>query len=222
MNQSGTNLPDSNSDAESTTISIEQKIFSGLKGVNTFKKSELETQKAKLELQEMEQKTILDIAFAYFDVIYKYKNEKFNNMNVDLFTRQVEFDNARLQKGEVTLTDLAQSESSLAGANANLIKAKTELLASKTNFERVTREKTPNIDDLNERSMLDLPNSLDVALKLSHLKNINYLISKLEYEISVKELNIEKARFSPSASIKVSKSENKDFSSSIDEKDDET
>ena len=222
VNQSGTNLPDSNSDAESTTISIEQKIFSGLKGVNTFKKSELETQKAKLELQEMEQKTILDIAFAYFDVIYKYKNEKFNNMNVDLFTRQVEFDNARLQKGEVTLTDLAQSESSLAGANANLIKAKTELLASKTNFERVTREKTPNIDDLNERSMLDLPNSLDVALKLSHLKNINYLISKLEYEISVKELNIEKARFSPSASIKVSKSENKDFSSSIDEKDDET
>ena len=222
VNQSGTNLPDSNSDAESTTISIEQKIFSGLKGVNTFKKSELETRKAKLELQEMEQKTILDIAFAYFDVIYKYKNEKFNNMNVDLFTRQVEFDNARLQKGEVTLTDLAQSESSLAGANANLIKAKTELLASKTNFERVTREKTPNIDDLNERSMLDLPNSLDVALKLSHLKNINYLISKLEYEISVKELNIEKARFSPSASIKVSKSENKDFSSSIDEKDDET
>ena len=203
VNQSGTNLPDSNSDTESTTISIEQKIFSGLKGVNTFKKSELETQKAKLELQEMEQKTILDIAFAYFDVIYKYKNEKFNNMNVNLFTRQVEFDNARLQKGEVTLTDLAQSESSLAGANANLIKAKTELLASKTNFERVTREKTPNINDLNERAILDLPNSLDVALKLSHLKNINYLISKLEYEISVKVLNIEKARFSPSASIKV-------------------
>ncbi len=222
VNQSGANLPDSNSDTESTTILIEQQIFSGFKGVNTFKKSELETQKAKLELQEMEQKTILDIAFAYFDIIYKYKNEKFNNMNVNLFTRQVEFDNARLQKGEVTLTDLAQSESSLAGANANLIKAKTELLASKTNFERVTREKTPNIDDLNEGVILDLPNSLDVALKLSHLKNINYLISKLEYEISVKELNIEKARFSPSASIKVSKSENKDFSSSIDEKDDET
>ena len=222
VNQGGANLPDSNSDTESTTISIEQKIFSGLKGVNTFKKSELETQKAKLELKEIEQKTILDIAFAYFDIIYKYKNEKFNNLNVNLFIRQVEFDNARLQKGEVTLTDLAQSESSLAGANANLIKAKTELLASKTNFERVTREKTPDIDNLNEGVILDLPNSLDLALKLSHLKNINYLISKLDYEISVKELNIEKARFSPSASITVSKSENKDFSSSIDEKDDET
>ena len=40
-------------------------------------------------------------------------------------------DSARSQKGEITLTDLAQSESSLAGANAKLIKAQTELLASK-------------------------------------------------------------------------------------------
>ena len=38
----------------------------------------------------------------------------------------------------------------------------------------------------------------------------------------LKKLNIEKSRLSPSASIKVSKSENKDFSSTIDEKDDET
>ena len=57
--------------------------------------------------------------------------------NVDLFERQVDSDNARLQKGEITLTDLAQSESSLAGARANLIKAKTELLTSKKNFERI-------------------------------------------------------------------------------------
>ena len=57
---------------------------------------------------------------------------------------------------------------------------------------------------------------------MSSLKNLSFLISKLDYEISVKEFNIEKARLSPSASIKVSKSENKDFSSSIDEKDDET
>ena len=66
---------------------------------------------------------------------------------MSLFERQVESDSARLQKGEITLTDLAQSESSLAGANANLIKAKTELLSSKTNFERVTREKIPNIEN---------------------------------------------------------------------------
>ena len=69
---------------------------------------------------------------------------------------------------------------------------------------------------------LDLPSSLKASLEISNLKNLDLLISKLDYEIAVKDLNIEKARLSPSASINISKSENKDFSSSIDEKDDET
>ena len=222
VNKSGTSLVDSNLDSESKTITLEQKIFSGFKGINTFKKTELETQKANLELRQTEQQTILDTANAYFDFIYKSKNENFNKSNVNLFERQVESDNARLQKGEITLTDLAQSESSLAGARANLIKAKTELLSSKTNFQRVTSEKTPDYERLDQSVVLDLPNSLNSALQLADLNNLRLLISKLDYEISLKKLNIEKARLSPSASIKVSKSENKDFSSTIDEKDDET
>ena len=139
-----------------------------------------------------------------------------------MFERQVEFDNARLQKGQITLTDLAQSESSLAGANANLIKAKTELLSSITNFERVTREKVPNYEKLKKKLILDLPKSLKSSLDFSKKNNISLLISKINYEISIKELSIERARLSPSASIKVSKSENRDLSSSIDEQDDET
>ena len=222
INQSGTNLADSNLESESTKISVEQKIFSGFKGVNTFKKSELETQKANLSLKKVEQQTILDTTSAYFDLIFKSKNEKFNLSNVNLFQRQVDSDNARLQKGEITLTDLAQSESSLAGARANLIKAQTELLSSKTNFERVTREKIPDANNLNEKVSLILPNSLEESLQIANSSNVDLLISNLDYEISVKELNIEKARLSPSASINFSKSENKDFSSTIDEIDQET
>ncbi len=221
-NQSGANLSNTNLDSESRSISLEQTLFSGFKGLNTLKKTELETKKANLQLIQVEQQTILDTVFAYFDFIYKSKNEEFNISNVNLFERQVEFDNARLQKGEVTLTDLAQSESSLAGANASLIKAQTELLSSKTNFERVTREKTPDFKRLNENIFLDLPDSLKKSLEISNSNNISLLISKLDYEIAVKDLSIEKARLSPSASIKISKTENQDFSSSVDQKDDET
>tara|TARA_X000001036_G_scaffold330773_1_gene309494 strand:- start:1400 stop:2689 length:1290 start_codon:yes stop_codon:yes gene_type:complete len=221
-NQSGASLADSNSESEKTKITIEQKIFSGFKGFNTFKKSELETQKANLSLQKVEQQTILDTTSAYFDLIFKSKNEEFNSSNVNLFERQVDSDGARLQKGEITLTDLAQSESSLAGARANLIKAKTELLTSKTNFERVTREKSPNIKNLNDKVFLMLPATLEESLKLANLNNADLLISQLDYEIAIKELNIERARLSPSASLNYSKSENSDFSSTVDETDQET
>ena len=220
-NQSGASLADSNLDAESKTLSVEQQIFSGFKGLNTFKKSELETQRANLLLKEVEQQTILNTTSAYFDLIFKSKSEKFNLSNVNLFERQVESDNARLQKGEITLTDLAQSESSLAGANADLINAKTELLTSRTNFERVTRENAPDSENLTEKINLILPETLNASIQLANLNNIDLLISQLDYEIAVKDLNIERGRLSPSAKINYSKSHNKDLSSTIDETDQE-
>ena len=221
-NQNGSSLTDTNSDSESKSISIEQKIFSGFKGLNTFKKSELEIQKANLSLKKVTQQTIIDSASAYFDLIFKSKSNNFNLSNVDLFERQVESDNARLQKGEITLTDLAQSESSLAGAKANLIKAKTELLATQNNFERIIGDKAPIYKNLSEDAILVLPNTLDESIKLANLNNTDLLIAQLDYEIASKDLNIEKSRLSPTASINYSKTENKDFSSTIDEIDQET
>ena len=221
-NQSGSSLSDSNLDTETTTVSVDQKIFQGFKGYNSLKKSELEFKKANLQLKQVEQETILNTVSAYFDFIFKTKNERFNLSNVNLFERQVESDSARLQKGEITLTDLAQSESSLAGANANLIKATTELLSSKTNFERVVREKVPSSINTNEKILVKLPNSLNEAINIAKFNNSDLLIAKLNYQIAEKDLNIEKAKLSPSASINYSKSENKDYSSTVDELDQET
>ncbi len=222
IDQSGSKLSDSNLDTETTTVSVDQKLFQGFKGYNSLKKSELKFEKANVKLKKVEQETILDTATAYFDLIFNTKNQDFNLSNVNLFERQVESDSARLQKGEITLTDLAQSESSLAGASANLIKAETQLLASKTNFERVIREQTPSSININERVKVNLPVSLKEAIDIAKLNNSDLLIAKLDFQISQKDLNIEKAKLSPSASISYSKSENKDYSSTLDELDQET
>ena len=218
----GSNVSDSNLDTETKTISVDQKVFQGFKGINLLKKSELEVKKANLNLNKVEQQTILNTVSAYYDYVFKVKNREFNLSNVNLFERQVESDNARMQKGEITLTDLAQSESSLAGANANLIKAQTELVASKTNFERIIRKKVPKNISTEERISVNLPGSLTSAIDTANLNNPDLLIAKLDFQISEKELSIEKAKLSPSASINYSKSENKDFSSTIDELDQET
>ncbi len=221
-NQSGTNLKDSSLDTETKKISVDQKVFQGFKGYNSFKKSELQVEQASFKLKQTEQQTILDTIASYFDLIFKIKNLEFNTSNVNLFERQVESDSVRLQKGEITLTDLAQSESSLAGANAKLIKAQTELLASEINFERITRITAPNLINNNEKIKIDLPKTLQDALNIAKKSNSDLIISKIDYEIATKELNIEKARLSPSATLNYSKTENKDFSSSVDELDEET
>ena len=60
-------------DTETTSISIDQKVFQGFKGYNSLKKSELEVEQANLELNKTEQETILDTVSVYFDYIFKTK-----------------------------------------------------------------------------------------------------------------------------------------------------
>jgi outer membrane protein len=223
--QSGGVLPDTNNDTTTQSVSIDQKIFQGFQGYNSVKKSKLEFDQAGLKLKNVEQQILLRSAVAYYDLIYKIKNRQFNVANVDLFERQVESDRSRLQKGEITLTDLAQSESSLAGANAKLISADTELLTAKSNFERVVRLVAPNDivkDNFITEANINFPKNLNAALNLSEQNNPKLLLAKLDFEISQKNVDIEKSKFAPSASINYTQSKNKDLSSTVDESDQET
>lgn len=221
-NQSGVSLSDSNSDTETRTLSVDQKIFQGLEGYNTLKKSKLEAEKAKFKLKDVEQDVILETTIAYYDLLYKINNEMFNLANVDIFERQVESDSIRLQKGEITLTDLAQSESSLAGANAKLIKAKTELLTAKTNFKKITSMEAPKNIEISPDLNISLPQNLNVALQKANINNPKLIMSRLDYEISKKNVQIETAKISPSASLNYSKSKKNDFSSTVDETNEES
>ena len=223
--QSGGVLPDTNNDTTTQSVSIDQKIFQGFQGYNSVKKSKLEFDQAGLKLKNVEQQILLRSAVAYYDLIYKIKNRQFNVANVDLFERQVESDRSRLQKGEITLTDLAQSESSLAGANAKLISADTELLTAKSNFERVVRLAAPNDivkDNFITEANINFPKNLNAALNLSEQNNPKLLLAKLDFEISQKNVDLEKSKFAPSASINYTQSKNKDLSSTVDESDQET
>jgi len=224
-NQSGATLPDTSSTSEEQSVSVEQKIFQGFQGYNSVKKSILESEQAALKLKNIEQQILLKSANAYYDLIYKTENTQFNLANVDLFERQVETDSSRLQKGEITLTDLAQSESSLAGANAKFIAAETELLIAKSNFEKIIRLPAPkelNKDNLIKNFSLNFPISLNKALIFSEKNNPKLVLAKLDYEISKKNVNIEKSKFLPSASVNYTQSQSKDFSSSVDKNDQES
>tara|TARA_B100000965_G_scaffold405274_1_gene438666 strand:- start:803 stop:2140 length:1338 start_codon:yes stop_codon:yes gene_type:complete len=220
--QSGSSLSDSSNDTSTQSVSVDQKIFQGFEGYNSLKKSKLEVEQANQKLKNIEQEIILKSVTAYYDLVYKTKNRDFNFANLTLLERQVESDRSRLQRGEISLTDLSQSESSLAGANASFIAAGNELLAAKTNFERIIRTSVPEEIDDNFSLNLILPNNLNDALKIAEKNNPKLIISQLDHKISKRDLNIERAKLSPSASINYTKSKSEDFSSTVDEVDKES
>ena len=152
------------------SILVEQKIFQGFGGVANLQKKRKGQQLGEFKLKKVEQEILLDAAKAHTELLLNKKKVNINLINVDLLERQVETDQNRLEKGEISLTDLAQSESSLAGATAALIAAQNDLLTSKANFEKIIGKKSATKIQETEESNLNLPDSLAQAYKIANLE----------------------------------------------------
>ena len=157
---------------------------------------------------------------AYSGLILANKKLKINQSNLSLLERQVETNRARLERGQITLSDLAQSESSLAGAQANFIQSQNEIISSKLNYENVIGP-IADINNLNNNFDINfvLPNSLSDAIDTSKKYNPELIIAKLEYEQSEKDTLISRSDLAPSAKLSYENSRSQDLSSSYDERD---
>ena len=221
INQSGAALQDTNSTPENRSLLVEQKIFGGFSDYNNFKKSQLELEHAKFKLNRLEQEVLLNAAKAYYNLGYYFKNSEFNELNLELFERQVENDRTRLDRGEISLTDFAQSESSLAGAQAKLITARNELVSGKKNFQKIVGSKAPEEINLESFPNLSMPTSLSTATAIADQINPSLNLAKIDLEIAKRELFVARGDLSPSAKVTYSRKENKDLSTTVDEREQE-
>ena len=220
--RNGANSAITDVNPDSQSIIIEQKIFQGLAGLAGMEKSKIGLNLADAKLLKTEQDILYKAVEAYSGLIFADKKLKINQNNINLLERQVETDRARLERSQITLADLAQSESSLAGAQANFIQARNEVVTAKLVYEKI-------IGPINNSSILDekpdlnfkLPTDLDSAIKISKVNNPNLIISKLEYEQSEKDVTIARSKLSPTATLSFNKSKTDDTSSTIDERDKE-
>ena len=140
-----------------------------------------------------------------------------------MLERQVETDQNRLENGLITLADLAQSESSLAGAQAQFINSKNDLITAKLTYEKIIGP-LEDIDLINGSINLDfnIPESLNKAIEISIGNNPDLIIAKLEYEQSQQDVKIAIAEFSPTAKLSAESTKSNDLSSTVDERDQET
>ena len=221
IDQTGSSLQDTNATPENRSVLVEQQIFSGFSNYNNLKKSKLEYEFAKFELNKLEQEVILSAAKAYYNLGFNAKNLEFNQSNVELFERQVESDRSRLERGEISLTDFAQSESSLAGAAAKLITARNELISGQKNFQKIIGLKAPDQVSLSYTPKLRMPTTLITATAISDQINPRLNLARLDLEIAKRELYAARGDLSPSASISYQKKKNYDLSSTIDEREQE-
>ena len=216
--RTGANSSITDVNPKSQSVVIEQKIFKGFAGIAGLQKSKIGLVLADAKLLKVEQEVLYSAIEAYSGLVFANEKLQINETNLNLLERQVETDQARLERGQITLADLAQSESSFAGAQAKFIQAKNETVTAKLEYEKIIGPIT-DLDSLSKKLDFDLkiPDSLNNAIEISKINSPDLIIARLDYEQSEKDVLIARAELSPSATISLSSTKTDDLSSSYDE-----
>ena len=222
-NRDGTNSASLDVSPETRSITIEQKLFQGFGGMASFQKNKIGLNLAEANLLKIEQEILYKAIEAYSGLVLANKNFDINKENVNLFERLVETSRARFERDQITLSDVAQAEASLAEAKAKFINSKNEVTTSKLIYEKVIG----SISDLkkidNDLNIdIQIPENLNKAIEISKTNNPELIIAKLEYEQSEKDIKIARADLSPSATLSLESSKTDDLSATYDERDKDT
>jgi outer membrane protein len=216
-NRDGSNASINNVDPETRSITVTQTLIDFGRGAELAKRK-LGIDLAKAKLLKKEQEILYKTADAYTGLIAAKEKLAINFSNVNLLERQVETDRIRLERGKVTLSDVAQSESSLAEAQAKFIQAENDLLTSRLNYENIIGQLN-DIQSIEKNSIndLNLPSQLSDAIAISKKNNPDLIIAQLEYEQSKKDTISARSDLAPTAKLSFDRSKTDDLSSTYDE-----
>ena len=218
-NQSGGDASISDVNTLSSSIKIEQTLLDGQGRNSEYEKSKLGLNLSEAQLIKKEQEIFLKAIESYTELILVYEKLSINQENVNLLQRHFEIDNARLGRGQITATDLAQSQSSLAGAQAKYIDAQNNIVTSKLNYENIigpinNQEKLKKI----YKSDVAIPSSLTEAMGISKNKSPELIIADIEYGQSELDVKIARSDLLPTAKLSLERTYTDDLSSAYDER----
>jgi outer membrane protein len=217
-NQSGVSTSVNDVEPFTTSIKLEQTLIDYGRDL-TIEKNITALDLAKSKLIKKEQDVLHSAVDAYTNLILAREKQNINRKNLNLLRRQVENDKIRRDRGQITNTDLAQSESSLAGAQAQFTQAKNDLLIAKLTYENIIGKiADPNQLKKSSKSIVNIPNSLNDAINLSKKNNPDIKIAKFDLEQSEKDLAISESDLKPTASLSFERSYADEFTSTIDER----
>tara|TARA_B100001093_G_C26762769_1_gene986500 strand:- start:136 stop:1434 length:1299 start_codon:yes stop_codon:yes gene_type:complete len=221
--RAGANSAITDVNPKTQSILVEQKIFQGFAGIAGLEKNKIGLSLAQAKLLRVEQETLYKAIDAYSGLVLANEKLEINKKNVNLFEGTVETAQARLERGQITIADLAQSESSLAGAEAKFIQAENEVITAKLIYEKIIGP-ISDVNNLIKKSDLifKIPDNLNDSMELSKNNNPNLIIANLEFQQSERDITIAAADLSPSAKLSLKSSKTDDVSSSIDEQDKDT
>ena len=193
----GTNPP------RSVGATITQTLFNGQQTANRTRAAEGQVSGAREALRALEQTVLLSAATIYMDYLRDSAIVEVQKSNVRVLEQTLKQTRDRFNVGEVTRTDVAQSEAQLAAGKTQLLTAEANLTTTRGNFRRIIGNEP---EALAPGSPVDrfLPGTLPAAVELGLTQNPNVTAAMFGIDVSYLQVKVAEGALLPTVTLQAS------------------
>ena len=172
-------------------VSISQHLFAGFQTVNSIEAAEARIRASRENLRNVEQNALFNAATAYINVVFARDIVDIRRRNIRFLKEQLRSSQARLDVGEGTRTDVAQSQARLALGQAQLSAALATLEANRGTYIRFVGRTPSNLSWPKGPTRL-YPKGLQQAIARGSSENpavlaTQHLVDAADYQVKVSE-----------------------------------
>jgi outer membrane protein len=178
-------------------LTATQTLYNGFQNGNRTRQAESQVFAARETLRSMEQTVLLDAATAYMNLLRDAAILELQRSNVNVLEVTLRQTRDRFTAGEVTRTDVAQAEASLAQGRSQLAQAESNYVTSRANFRQVIGVDPPS--RLAAASPVDrfFPSTVDAAVARGNNENPNITSSMYLVDVAVLQVKVAEGALYP-------------------------
>lgn len=199
-NNSSVGALDSETFPSTASLTVTQNIFNGNRSANGVRQAESQVMQSREQTRNTEQNTLQNGATAYMNVLRDTAILELNKNNITVLEEQLRQTRDRFNVGEVTRTDVAQSESSLATARSNYFTAQANLQTSIANFRQIIGEEPHRLEAARPIDAL-LPPTLDTAITVALGEHPNIQAAFHNVDAAQLQVQLNEAQLYPTLNI---------------------
>jgi outer membrane protein len=151
-------------------VTASETVFNGNRTLNSIRQAESQVFGAREQLRNTEQNTLLSGLTAYMDVLEDTAILALDNNNVDVLKEQLRETRDRFTVGEVTRTDVAQAEASLAQGQGIALSAVATLQAAVARYRQFIGDQPTSLAPV-KPLVRPLPKTLPEAISISQIEH---------------------------------------------------
>jgi outer membrane protein len=190
----GTNPP------RSAGVTVTQTLYNGSQTANKTRAAESQVSGAREALRVLEQTVLLSAATIYMDYLRDAAIVEVQKSNTRVLEQTLKQTRDRFNVGEVTRTDVAQSEAQLAAGKTQQLTAESNLVTTRSNFRRIIGNEP---EALAPGSPVDrfLPTTLPGAVDLSLIQNPSVTAAMFGIDVNFLQVKVNEGALLPTVSF---------------------